>query len=74
MLRSLPWGGGHRMSLKVLRDLVIIGTGTVCILSQVLFQFIANGAPNFPVMAVGASLLAGYPLVRMGDHQGGNGP
>ena len=74
MTRSLPWGAASDMTLKVLRDLVIIGTGSICILSQVLYQFTQGGAPNFPVMAVGASLLAGYPLVRLGDHQGTKEP
>ena len=51
-------------------DVVIIGTGALCILSQVAYQFVENGAPNFPLMAVGASLLAGYPLIRLGDQAG----
>jgi hypothetical protein len=70
----LAVGGRLYMTIKLIRDLVIIGVGTACILSQVVYQFVENGPPNFPVMAIGASLLAGYPLVRLGDHQGTKEP
>jgi hypothetical protein len=64
---------GESVTFKFARDVLILGAGLTCILSQIVYQF-QGGAPSFPVMAIGASLLAGYPLVRIGDHAKGIDP
>lgn len=52
--------------VKIVRDVLLIGTGVICVGSQIVFQF-RGGDPSFLVMAAGITLLTGYPLLRMGE-------
>lgn len=51
-----------------LRDVIVLTVGCTLCLSQVLVQF-QHGDPNLPMLTAGVSLLAGYPLVKLGDRR-----
>lgn len=57
------------MTLKVARDVLVLGLGTVCIFSQIVFQMVMQGEPNYLVIGAGVTLITGYPLIRRGDQE-----
>jgi hypothetical protein len=63
------------MPLRHLRDVITLTIGATCVLSQVILQF-QGGEPNIPLLTAGVSLLAGYPLLKLGDQRidGADGP
>lgn len=50
------------------RDLVVLTVGASLCLSQILIQM-QGAVPNIPMLTAGVSLLAGYPLTKLGDRR-----
>ena len=56
------------ISIRKYRDVVILTVGSSLCLSQILIQ-LQNHPPNIPMLTAGVSLLAGYPLTKLGDRR-----
>lgn len=56
--------------MQHLRDVATLGVGVALCLSQVIIQF-QHGEPSIPLITAGVSLLAGYPLTKLGDRRAG---
>jgi hypothetical protein len=54
--------------VRHLRDVIVLTVGASLCLSQMLVQW-QGGEPNIPMLTAGVSLLAGYPLVKLGDRR-----
>ncbi len=50
------------------RDIVVLTIGSSLCLSQILIQ-LQQHPVNIPMLTAGVSLLAGYPLTKLGDRR-----
>lgn len=55
---------------RAVRDWWVLTLGSGLLASQVLWQFLGN-EPNLIIASAGVSLLAGYPLLKVGDRREG---
>jgi hypothetical protein len=58
--------------VRHLRDVLTLAIGSALCLSQVILQF-QGGEPSIILITAGVSLLAGYPLLKVGDRKADEG-